>query len=63
LQAEEQALNAKSTISQNPAAPAATDRQFAATNFQRTSIRLGSIRNGQLNYKSDQHYFEGHASD
>jgi len=26
-------------------------------------VKLGSIRNGQLNYTSDQKYFEGHPSD
>lgn len=45
------------------AAEPARDRQFAATNFQRTAVKLGSIRNGQLNYTSDQKYFEGHQSD
>lgn len=33
--------------------------QFQATNFQRATQRIGSIRNGQYNYSKDQKYFEG----
>jgi len=46
------------------AAPHAnTTGQFAATNFLRTNVRLGSIRNGQLNYPKDQKYYEGAPSE
>ena len=57
-------MNAKSSILASAAQSSLSkDRQFAATNFQRTTVRLGSIRNGQLNYTSDQKYYEGHPSD
>lgn len=57
-------MNAKSLVSAGQGVLDNTqNRQFAATNFQRTAQRLGSIRNGQVNYTSDQKYFEGNPSD
>ena len=58
LQNEEEQLNSK-TLASNAAPNATATGQFAATNFLRTSVRLGSIRNGQLNYPKDQKYYEG----